>query len=346
MKTYDIGQSSTAKTVWWIVDLGGNHSIYSIIVVFKNYKEYEMRQRGRFAGFSLFLSNTPHKEDGHLCYKNSLPLPPLDFNTTCIGYGRYVIYYNERLDGVTYPEGYQIQNAYTELCEVKVQGCSESGLYGTNCTKTCPINCKRQRCNIINGTCLGCVPGYMGELCEKKCSWGWHGVDCKKECTGHCARNTSCNHQTGNCNEGCAGGWMGQLCDIQCKSGTYGPGCIHNCSGHCLNDAFCNEENGICELGCNAGYTGILSCSSGFFGNNCTCQDGHYGDNCTNVCPTNCTQTCNHKNGYCTEEKVKEESINKIHEKDGDYTEGNKFYNGIDTKKPVDKTYIFMTYLS
>ncbi|XP_061170683.1 uncharacterized protein LOC133180124 [Saccostrea echinata] len=121
MKTKEIGQSSPYKTVWWTVDLGANYSIYSISIDFKDYKEYgdyEMRQRGRFGGFSLYLSYTPNIKGDVLCYKNMLPLPPLEFNTTCIGYGRYVIYYNERLDGVTYPEGYQTLNLYTELCEV------------------------------------------------------------------------------------------------------------------------------------------------------------------------------------------------------------------------------------
>lgn len=40
----------------------------------------------------------------------------------CTGLGRYVIYYNELLNGVIYSEKYEISNAHTELCEVKVQG--------------------------------------------------------------------------------------------------------------------------------------------------------------------------------------------------------------------------------
>lgn len=52
-------------------------------------------------------------------------LPPLNFTTTCTKSGRYVIFYNERLDGVTYPEGYGVANVITELCEVKVQGTYE-----------------------------------------------------------------------------------------------------------------------------------------------------------------------------------------------------------------------------
>lgn len=37
-------------------------------------------------------------------------------------YGRYVIFYNERYDGVTYPIGYELRNVFTELCDVVVQG--------------------------------------------------------------------------------------------------------------------------------------------------------------------------------------------------------------------------------
>lgn len=57
-----------------------------------------------------------------LCYKDVFQLPPLNFTTVCTAKGRYVIYYNERLDGVAYPTGYEVDNIYTELCEVKVEG--------------------------------------------------------------------------------------------------------------------------------------------------------------------------------------------------------------------------------
>lgn len=80
------------------------------------------RQRGRFAGFSLYVSTTGDIQGSTLCYKDGPQLPPLNFTTTCTGQGRYVIFYNDRLDGVTYPDGYEIQNVFTELCEVIVQG--------------------------------------------------------------------------------------------------------------------------------------------------------------------------------------------------------------------------------
>lgn len=46
----------------------------------------------------------------------------LNFTITCTEYGRYVIFYNERLQGVTYPIGYELVNVYNELCEVIVLG--------------------------------------------------------------------------------------------------------------------------------------------------------------------------------------------------------------------------------
>lgn len=83
----------------------------------------EFRQRGRFAGFSLYVSAY---DDGlkssSLCYKDGPQLPPLNFTTFCLKPGRYVTFYNERLDGVRYPKGYQLHSVFTELCEVIVKG--------------------------------------------------------------------------------------------------------------------------------------------------------------------------------------------------------------------------------
>lgn len=86
----------------------------------------ESRQRGRFAGFSIYISNTGNTynfENASLCYKDGPLLPPLNFTTTCIISGRYVIFYNERLDGVKYPDEFEASNTiHTELCEVQVNG--------------------------------------------------------------------------------------------------------------------------------------------------------------------------------------------------------------------------------
>lgn len=87
----------------------------------------DMRQRGRLAGFSMYVSNSNVLSDvdiqgSTLCFKDRTQLPPLNFTTICAVKGRYVIYYNERLDGVVYPKEYEVVNVYTELCEVVVQG--------------------------------------------------------------------------------------------------------------------------------------------------------------------------------------------------------------------------------
>lgn len=74
------------------------------------------------AGFSLYISATGEIQDSALCYKDGPHLPPLNFTTTCIVHGRFVIFYNERLDVEMYPTGYEINNVYTELCEVIVKG--------------------------------------------------------------------------------------------------------------------------------------------------------------------------------------------------------------------------------
>nr|XP_034322309.1 uncharacterized protein LOC117688376 [Crassostrea gigas] len=126
MRTGDIEVTAKDKTVWWIVDLGRVYNVYNINIQFKNYDGYETRQRGRFAGFSLYVSdkyvsNITEIKSSTLCYKDGPQLPPLNFTTIYTEKGRYVIYYNERLDGVIYPGGYEVRNAYNELCEVIVQ---------------------------------------------------------------------------------------------------------------------------------------------------------------------------------------------------------------------------------
>lgn len=277
MRTQDIGGNTPYKTVWWKVDLGGVFSIYRINILFKDYedgdstwKDFTVRQRGRFAGFSLYISENGLINGSTLCYKDGPELPALNFSTTCIDYKRYVIFYNERI-AETYPEGYVSSVVFTELCEVNVQGCSKPGVYGNNCDIKCPINCENNTCNIEIGTCLSCKPGWTGKFCKQECNYGSYGVNCSKQCTGHCRDGTSCNHVTGQCNGGCDAGWTGFLCDKECNEGTFGYDCINNCSGHCLNKSPCNKQTGHCDSGCNSGYT-TEDCNNGNLAEQCSCN--------------------------------------------------------------------------
>ena len=62
-------------------------------------------------------------DNSSLCYKDGPQLPLLNITITCNIFGRYVIFYNERLDGVSYPVGYEVSlNVVMELCEVIVYG--------------------------------------------------------------------------------------------------------------------------------------------------------------------------------------------------------------------------------
>lgn len=42
MRADEIGRTYPEKTVWWKVDLGRVHNIYSIDIIFKNYNDYGM----------------------------------------------------------------------------------------------------------------------------------------------------------------------------------------------------------------------------------------------------------------------------------------------------------------
>ncbi|XP_052695522.1 multiple epidermal growth factor-like domains protein 10 [Crassostrea angulata] len=337
-----VGTSFRYRTVWWRVDLGEVHNIYSIKIQFKNYNGYVDRQRGRFAGFSLYVSHSDVLSNADikgytLCYKDGAQLPPLNFTAVCTVNGRYVIYYNERLHGDTYPDRYEFENVFTELCEVIVLGCNNASVYGKNCDTPCPLNCKDSTCHIKSGSCFTCKLGWIGIYCEAKCKEGWYGANCSQQCERHCRDGATCNQVTGHCDRGCEAGWTGDMCDKVCDEGYYGYNCVNTCSGHCLDSSPCNKQTGHCDKGCNSGYRNSdCSRDTGYFGMDCmekcsghcinhdpcdhvsgvcpsgcqegyiwafcnnTCTHGYYGTNCSRVCSPNCKpDTCRHTDGGC-----------------------------------------------
>nr|XP_022307519.1 tenascin-like [Crassostrea virginica] len=275
MRTQEIGQNSPDKIVWWRVDLGGVFNIYSVNILFKNYDGYESRQRGRFAGFSLYISSNGERTSSSLCYEDGPELPPLNFSTECMLSGRYVIFYNERLDGVNYPAGYEVEaNVFTELCEVTVIECPDEW-YGLDCKQQCSGHCRdNDPCNKVTGQC------------DKGCAHGWYGQHCEHRCVGHCINNASCTQANGTCDGGCATGWIGSFCEKACEHGRYGKNCLHICSSNCKT---CEHTDGACS--CHAGWSGP-NCSTG-----CT---NSYGENCQYSCHPFCAnQTCDRVDGTC-----------------------------------------------
>ncbi|XP_056003613.1 uncharacterized protein LOC130049702 [Ostrea edulis] len=333
-----LSRNSQQTAKWW-VDLGRVVGIHHITIYYRteNNPWDGNEYRGRFLGFHVYISNTTSRQDGHLCFRDksyTLSTIPAVANITCLVHGQYVIYYNERLSGTTYPDGYS-SYAYNDLCEVEVYGCSVPGYYGSDCSVPCPDrNCRH--CHIQTGACYECKPGYQGHRCESLCSTQYYGEICKQTC-GNCSDGVTCNNVDGTCPNGCDvgvygdkcktlcpvgwygkkcslpcggcdtcsrftgqctspcyPGWKGTYCTEKCDGRKYGAGCNKDC-GTCLGYTQCHHINGSCLQGCHSGYQGEL-CKT-------VCMTGYYGHNCTTECSLFCKKPriCNHVSGHCND---------------------------------------------
>ena len=81
----------------------------------------EKRQRGRFAGFSLYISRNDRRDTESLCYTDGPQLPSLNITIACARSGQYILFFNNRSFSSGYPPGYE-STVVTELCEVFVYG--------------------------------------------------------------------------------------------------------------------------------------------------------------------------------------------------------------------------------
>ncbi|XP_056002092.1 multiple epidermal growth factor-like domains protein 10 isoform X2 [Ostrea edulis] len=207
--------NSNELTATWRVDLQDILSIRHITIYYRTDNVAwgsTYGYSGRFLGFSLYISNTTDRTQGELCFHDTnftRDTIPAVLNVTCLVHGQYVIYYNERLQGVTYPDDYS-NYAFNELCEVEVYGCPSPGYYGTDCSLSCPdVNCKY--CHIETGACQGCNPGYKGYRCEQECDGRKYGEGCQYEC-GKCKDMVQCHHINGTCLNECEPGFKEGRC--------------------------------------------------------------------------------------------------------------------------------------
>ncbi|CAD5117666.1 DgyrCDS6418 [Dimorphilus gyrociliatus] len=160
-----------------------------------------------------------------------------------------------RVCGTVCNEGRWLHSNKSCLCNIGFTGmcCDKycpSGSYGLNCTFKCNTECINKLCNHINGSCtIGCVQGYWGEKCNKKCA------NCD---------NIKCDRETGTCPHGCQAGYFGRLCNRRCST---------------CKKGLCHARSGKCTKGCISGY----------FGQRCrkTCDLLHCVKNniCTNELP-------------------------------------------------------------
>uniref|UniRef100_K1RCZ6 Scavenger receptor class F member 2 n=1 Tax=Magallana gigas TaxID=29159 RepID=K1RCZ6_MAGGI len=152
----------------WRVDLGEVRNLHHVFIQYRTDNVAWDKNdyfKSRVLGFSIYVSNTTYRNDWRLCFKDNkytratIPNP---ISVTCVMHGRYVIYYNNRTHH-PFPAGYSTY-AFNDLCEVEVYGCLTLGYYGENCSTPCPENCKGGDCDIVDGTCVSCVPGYSGSI--------------------------------------------------------------------------------------------------------------------------------------------------------------------------------------
>ncbi|XP_065932842.1 uncharacterized protein [Magallana gigas] len=152
--------SAPKETAIWWVNLNNIHSIHHITIYFMTDNlrwESSNFYTSVYLGFSVYVSNTTDRLQGTLCYKDdnfTRDTIPAVFTTICPVHGQYVIFYNERLPGVTYPDDYS-GYAYTDLCEVEIFGypiarCSVLAPDGKFTSK----NWKTEFIGVLGGFCI------------------------------------------------------------------------------------------------------------------------------------------------------------------------------------------------
>ncbi|XP_062610401.1 uncharacterized protein LOC134272166 [Saccostrea cucullata] len=109
-KQCSVSTNGESSATWW-VNLEGIRGIESIIIYYRTDNVLWDSGNGyttRFLGFYVYISNTTNRLDGHLCFHDTtytIATIPAVANISCPVHGQYVIYYNERRQGFSYPSG-------------------------------------------------------------------------------------------------------------------------------------------------------------------------------------------------------------------------------------------------
>lgn len=80
--------------------------------------------RVRFLGFIVVVFNKIDYMDGIICYYDKYYIIYILFvvmDIICVVVGWYVIFYNERINGLKYLKGYSLY-VFVDFCEVEVYG--------------------------------------------------------------------------------------------------------------------------------------------------------------------------------------------------------------------------------
>ena len=88
---------------------------------------------------------------------------------------RNLIIFQENIKNVTFYIFFltdmesETQKLYTLVFNIYLlylTGCPSPENYGKNCSLKCPQNCQDGYCDIVEGTCLACKPGFLGPRCD------------------------------------------------------------------------------------------------------------------------------------------------------------------------------------
>ena len=147
---------------------------------------------------------------------------------------------------------------------LNILGCSPKK-YGESCSIQCPQNCQEGHCDIVTGACLGCVPGYTGQMCTE----GTTIKNVSRKLSQSSKEYQLIKTQIKELKKiSTTKKIMFKMIQIEfffniteCQNNTYGLECTEIC-GKCMHGEQCHHVNGSCFGGCAKGRKGV-KCNQG-----------------------------------------------------------------------------------